>query len=236
MKSICVFGDSISKGVIIDAVSQRYATTKSSFVSLLSGCEPWLKITNYSMFGCTVTKGQSLISRHNDSVEGCDAVLLEYGGNDSDFDWASIAETPDETHLPKTPLQDFATRYREIIKHLTQMGKRIIVLSLPPIDEKKYFAWVSKGLNGDNIKKWLGGDIHYIYEYHSGYNKVVTELAGEYSLPMIDLRSEFLRQPNYTDLLCSDGIHPNEKGHELIAQIIEDRLPELYLDLSARTA
>jgi lysophospholipase L1-like esterase len=236
MKSICVFGDSISKGVILDAVSERYSTTKKSFVNLLSGCEPWMNITNYSMFGCTVTKGKNLIDRHNDAVEHSDAILLEYGGNDCDFDWASIAETPAASHLPKTPPEVFAEQYREIVLHLIGMGKRIIMLNLPPIDEKKYFSWFANGLNGDNIVKWLGGDIHYIYEYHSGYNKKLSEIAAEFNLPLIDIRSEFLRQADYSSLLCLDGIHPNEKGHELIAQTIESCLPAIYISLAAMPA
>lgn len=232
MKNICVFGDSISKGVIIDAMSDHYSTTKQSFVNLISGFEPWMHISNYAMFGCTINKGRTLIKRHFAEVENCDAVILEYGGNDCDFDWASIAASPDEQHLPKTPLEDFYNNYKEIIDGLEAIGKKIILLNLPPIDSNKYFDWFGNGLDKDNIKKWLGGDVHYIYEYHAGYNDKVCEIASEYKLPIIDIRSEFLRQPNYTDLLCRDGIHPNEQGHALIAQIIKDGIPQLYYNFT----
>lgn len=233
MKNICVFGDSISKGVIVDTPNNHYSMTKKSFVNLLSGCEPWLRITNYAMFGCTVLKGRSLIKRHIADVENCDAVLLEYGGNDCDFDWAGIAAAPDEEHLPKTPLDDFSNSYKEIINGLIAMDKKILILNLPPIDEKKYFNWFGDGLDKDSIVKWLGGDIHYIYEYHAGYNDIVCKIASEYGIPMIDIRSEFLRQPNYSALLCRDGIHPNESGHALIAQVIKDSIPQLYYELNA---
>ena len=35
---------------------------------------------------------------------------------------------------------------------------------------------------------------------------------------MIDIRSAFLVRKDYTDYLCEDGIHPNEKGHRLIRE------------------
>lgn len=206
--------------------------TKDSFVNLLAGCEPWLNVKNYSMFGCTISKGVSLISRHMKDVDSSDVVLLEYGGNDSDFDWAAVATAPDEEHLPKTPLNDFVDSYRRIIQNLREQGKKMIMLNLPPIDEKKYFTWIGNGLDRDNIKKWLGGDIHYIYEFHDGYNTKVGEIASEFGIPLIDIRSEFLRQGNYSDYLCFDGIHPNEKGHALIAQTILDYIPALFYFLT----
>jgi acyl-CoA thioesterase-1 len=236
IKKICVFGDSISKGVTIDTISRHYTMSKNSFVNLLSDCEPWLNVKNYSMFGCTISKGLSLISRHMKDVDSSDAILLEYGGNDSDFDWAAVASAPDKKHLPKTPLDDFAESYRTIIEHLRGQGKKIIMLNLPPIDEKKYFTWLGDGLNRENIIKWLGGDIHYIYEFHDGYNAKVCEISSEYGIPLIDIRSEFLRQGDYSNLLCFDGIHPNEKGHALIAQTILDYIPSLYYCLTLEDA
>lgn len=228
MKKICVFGDSISKGVIIDKINDHYYITKKSYINILSCYMPLIQIKNFAMFGCTISKGRSLINRHIEDIKSCDAVLLEYGGNDCDFDWSAIAETPSENHLPKTPLDAFTANYHCIIKYLSSFCKKIILLNLPPIDEKKYFNWFADSLKKDNIISWLNGDIHHIYEYHSSYSDKVREIASEYNLPMIDIRTEFLRQPNYSDYLCPDGIHPNVKGHALIAQIIKEHLPQLY--------
>ncbi len=232
MKKICLFGDSISKGVIIDRTKNRYAMTTNSFANILSNYASWLSISNYSMFGCTISKGSSIISRHIKDVENCDIAVLEYGGNDSDHNWAEIAENPDGEHLPKTPLDEFAARYRDIISRIKQLGKNVIVLTLPPIDEHKYFRWFSQGLNSENILKWLGGNERYIYDFHESYNRIACEIAEENDIPILDIRSAFLAAPCYSDLLCDDGIHPNEKGHDMIARIIETQLPGLVLKLS----
>lgn len=227
MRKICLFGDSISKGVIIDKVMQRYATTKNSFANLISSGASWMNISNYSMLGCTISKGRSLITRHIRDVEGCDIAVLEYGGNDSDHNWAEIAAAPDTDHSPKTPLAEFESSYRSIIDNLKGMGKKIVMINLPPIDEHKYFNWFSQGLDGESILKWLGGSERRIYEFHEGYNEAVCRVARDENIPLLDIRSPFLAKGNYSSYLCDDGIHPNEAGHRLIAGAIEGALPDL---------
>lgn len=229
VRKICLFGDSISKGVIIDKALQRYATTKNSFANLISTDASWMNITNYSMLGCTISKGRSLIARHIADVKSCDIAVLEYGGNDSDHNWAEIAASPDTEHSPKTPINEFENSYREIIGNLKDMDKKIVMINLPPIDEHKYFNWFSRGLNGANILKWLGGSERRIFEFHEGYNEAVCRVAREEDIPLIDVRSAFLKKGNYSSYLCDDGIHPNEEGHKLIAGVIESELPELAM-------
>jgi len=47
-------------------------------------------------------------------------------------------------------------------------------------------------------------------------------LGARKQVPVIDITSPFLRRKDYRDYLCSDGIHPNEEGHLLIADAICD--------------
>jgi len=232
MRKICLFGDSISKGVIIDKALNRYATTKKSFANLVSTDADWMDIVNYSMLGCTISKGRSLITRHMSEVERCDITVLEYGGNDSDFNWAEVAASPDTEHAPKTPIEEFERSYREIIAKLKAMGKKIVMINLPPIDEHKYFNWFSRGLDGGSILKWLGGSERKIYEFHEGYNETVCRVAEDEDIPLIDIRSPFLALDSYSPYLCDDGIHPNEEGHRLIARTIERALPGLAMSVA----
>lgn len=227
MQKVCLFGDSISKGVVIDELRDRYAMTKKSFANIVAGAEAWMELKNYSMLGCTIDKGQSLITRHHKAVEDCDIMVLEYGGNDCDFHWDEISAAPDKEHLPKTPPDSFLERYRKIILSLRQMGKKVVLINLPPIVQTKYFDWISRGLNADNILKWLGGTPDTIYNFHAGYNERICTLAQQYDIPLIDIRSAFLAEGDYSGYICRDGIHPNENGHRLIAGAIESELPAL---------
>ena len=234
MSKICLFGDSISKGVVIDDLRNRYTMTKNCFANILTAANSALDVTNYSMLGCTIMKGKSMIERHIKDVQDCEVMVLEYGGNDSDHLWEEIASDPLGEHLPKTPINEFDQTYRNIIDELNTMGKKIVMLNLPPIDEHKYFNWFSKGLDREKILQWLGGTDEYIYRFHEIYNVKVCNIASEYSIPLIDIRSAFLERRDYSNYLCNDGIHPNEKGHELIAQVISNSLPNLEQQISRK--
>ena len=220
MKDICIFGDSLSKGVILDEVKKRYVFTKNSFVDLFRSFTH-IQIVNYSKFGCTVSKGQEILDKHLSSLS--EYTVLEFGGNDCDFDWAEISAAPEKVHEPKTPLSLFEKIYVQMIEAVRAHGSKPVILSMPPIDAERYFAKISAGLNAENILLWLG-DVQKIYRYHEMYNIRLTQLAARCQVPLIDIRSSFLMEKNYKELLCSDGIHPTEKGHALIFREIADFL------------
>ena len=124
-------------------------------------------------------------------------------------------------------MAEFAEIYAGIVEELRAQGKKIVLLNLPPLDSKKYFAWVSRGLDAAAILKWLGGSDSYIYRYHEAYSLSVGDIAVRQQVPLIDIRSAFLRRRDYSELLCEDGVHPNDRGHELIAAVIRNELPGL---------
>ena len=43
-------------------------------------------------------------------------------------------------------------------------------------------------------------------------------------IPIIDIPSKILEINNYSNLLCDDRIHPNEKGHKIIAEAIKEHI------------
>ncbi|MNI72971.1 hypothetical protein D3C73_1289420 [compost metagenome] len=51
---------------------------------------------------------------------------------------------------------------------------------------------------------------------------------------MIDVRSAFLQQPDFTKFICLDGIHPNKEGHRIIydkvLEFIRSSEPGLLFD------
>lgn len=215
--NIGVFGDSIGKGIVLQSRSSRYEVMRIDLNKLLGQYN--INIHNFSMMGCTVLKGLSIIKRHISKLSGYRNIFLEFGGNDCDFAWNVVAENPDDEHTPKTPLAEFIKLYTQGIEEIRNNGGRPIMLSLPPLDPSKYFNWISRKLNRGNILKWLGS-VDTIYRWHEMYNLHSVMLAAKLSVPLIDIRSAFLMNHNYKDLLCEDGIHPNKAGYELIYKTI----------------
>jgi lysophospholipase L1-like esterase len=70
-----------------------------------------------------------------------------------------------------------------------------------------------------NILEWLGS-VTKIYWWQERYNSVIVRIAEETKTLWIDVRSAFLRFPDFSELLCADGIHPNRDGHVVIAEEI----------------
>ena len=100
---IAALGDSLTKGVVLNE-ENRYSILKQGFINII-GEKLDLCIRNYAKFGCTIGFGHTVIDRHPDDISAADYTLLEFGGNDCDFDWRNIAEEPDLDHNPKTILE-----------------------------------------------------------------------------------------------------------------------------------
>ena len=102
--------------------------------------------------------------------------------------------------------------------------KEPVLLSLQPIDSTKYFDYISKKLNTDNILKWREVNKQFLTNWHERYNIEVFKLAINKDIPIIDITSKFLGIKNYSNLLCDDRIHPNEKGYKIIADAIKEHI------------
>ena len=220
MKNICIFGDSVAKGVVFDETLNRYVFLKDCFANLFSEKEK-VPVKNYAKFGCTVAKGAEMVRRHEQELSGYDFTVLEFGGNDCDMNWAEIAADPKKDHQPNMPAKEFEENYDLMVSQIKQNGGRPIILSLPPLDARRFFDWVSKGLDRINILNFLGGDVEYIYRWHEMYNGALYRIASKHDVPVIDIREAFLKDKNYGRLLCADGMHPNAAGHDLILSTIK---------------
>ena len=147
--------------------------------------------------------------------------VLEFGGNDCDFDWAAISETPQGRHRCHTPPETFVSEYREAVRLLRDGGRTPLMMSLPPILSERYLDFICRtGLSRQNILDWLG-DPEAISRWQETYSNLIEQIAREELVRMIDLRRAFLEseQP-LEDLICADGIHPSVKGQELIYRTV----------------
>lgn len=212
---IVISGDSILKGVVLNDATRSY-TISGRLATEPFSARYGLEIENKSRFGSTIGKGLTQLERTLAKNGECRAVILEYGGNDCDFDWAAIAADPDGEHLPKTPLPDFCAQLRAAVGALRARGIDAVLTNLPPISAERYLNWICRaGLDRDAIVRWLG-DVSAIYRYQERYSRAIEAVAAELGAPCVDLRGEFLRHRQLEPYLCMDGIHPNEAGQAFI--------------------
>ena len=215
-----VWGDSLLKGIVFDEVRSRYTLLKNNCTSVLSKLLN-AEIINRAKMGCTVTKGKEILIRDLEKGISCDSAMLEFGGNDSDFYWNEISSAPGKEHHPKTQLPDFRKELGSMITILKSNDISPVIMNLPPIDSERYFDFISRGLNAQNILSWLGAK-HVIHDFHRQYSLTLDSIAAELDCLLIDVRSAFLSQKDYRSFLCADGIHPNESGHRLIQDVFRN--------------
>ena len=218
--NICVFGDSIAKGVVYDENKGRYVFSPDSFTNIISR-ETGITFKNYARFGCTTEKAKSVIGKHLDELDQYDYVLLEFGGNDCDLDWEAASRCPDDPQEGQVSREAFARNYKDIIRQIKEHGGKPVITTLPPLDPGKFFSWVTKDLDRFNVMRFLKNDRMNIYRWQEEYSELIYEIADSTSVPVLDIRRAFL-EASGEDLMCVDGMHPNENGQRLIAGFLED--------------
>ena len=217
MKAI-IYGDSILKGILLE--DGKYVVSHEMEDSISRSCG--LTILNRSRFGCTIRKAMDRIRRDSTCrAEEKEYAVLEYGGNDCDYDWADVAARPDEDHLCRTPPADFEADYREAVRLIRAGGRIPVAVTLPPILSERYLRYICRdGLSRSRILRWLG-DVDAISRWQESYSEMIRRLAGEERIFLLDLRSAFLRSGRRPeDLMCEDGIHPSRLGQALIAETV----------------
>jgi hypothetical protein len=162
IKKIEVWGDSLLEGIVYDPQRKKYTRLEESN-AVFSLEEMGLTIKNNAHFGMTAPKARKLMEKALEKGVDCQYAVIEFGGNDCDFNWREVAANPGGEHFPNTTLEEFkncspiwSTSHEESITP--------VLVNLPPIDPRRYFTWYLKGLNARNIITWLG-DVQHIYRF-----------------------------------------------------------------------
>ena len=220
MKKIKIYGDSILKGVMFNEELNRYKLFGYRFENLL---ENGIEVENNCKMGATIEQGLEIMQ---DTLGDCDEdtlVLLEYGGNDCNYNWAEVSENPSGDFNPNTPADKFQQIYKKMIEFARSKGARVVVCNLVPIDSERFMEWVSRGLSYKNIMDWMG-EVNRIARWQEYYSHLAERIAAAMKCPVLDLRSDFLVTRNLKNMIGVDGIHPSAEGHSLIKSVLESKL------------
>ena len=216
-----IYGDSVLKGVIYSEELKKYRLFGYKYDSL---AENGIEVENNCKMGATIGKGSEIIKATLDDCEKDTCVVMEYGGNDCNFDWAAVAADPDSAHLPATPRDEFCEKYIKAVEYAQKRGAEVAVCTLVPIESKRFINWVSRGLSYENILKFMHGDVNVIGRWQEGYSKLAERVAKATGCRLLDLRTPFSRPGEIESLICVDGIHPNARGHEMLSSVFQSRV------------
>jgi lysophospholipase L1-like esterase len=209
------------KGVVFDEIAGKYKFIKESAANLF-GLANQVTINNHSKFGCTTARALQSLPAVLGRDTASEIILLELGGNDCDYDWEAVCRNPHDAHQPNVLFSDFKKNLSAIIEQIIKVGKRPVVMTLPPIDAEKYFNWIVGNCRekADRLLSFIG-DKSTIYRHQEMYATALERIALKYNLHTVNLRETLLGIRKYSEYLCLDGIHLNAMGQQLIKQVCD---------------
>ena len=214
LMKVQIYGDSLMKGVLVDE-NFKYKPVAGKLLQELTAITG-VVTGNRAHFGYTVDKGQAILKKDLQKGLDCEIAVIEFGGNDCDFNWSEVAQAPESVHHPHTPIGQFLDAVAQMAKSLKDAGVKPVLMSLPPLDAQRYLNFIGRlGNNTTNILHWLG-DVNRIYRYQEMYSNQISRLAAKLNLPLIDVRSRFLDRRDCGQLIARDGIHLTEAGYRLL--------------------
>ncbi len=107
--------------------------------------------------------------------------------------------------------EEFRSNYSKLIMLAKEHGVGVLILGLPPVDEV-----ASRVVSED--KSWFEPRTLEL-------NSIIKELAEKESVPFVDIMKLF--EENGGNALLDDGLHPNTKGHELMYELVKQKLQEI---------
>ena len=146
------------------------------------------------------------------------------------FDWNAIAANPGAHHEPQIDLVAYKALYINKIAQARACGQEPVLVSLPIMDENRYFAFITRGMSMQerkNILYWLGGKTERLRNIHALYNLSLFRLAATQCVHIIDITSPMLANAHFCDLLDQDGVTLSDEGEALVqAELLNSRVHE----------
>lgn len=221
---ITVFGDSVSKGLYFK--DEKIKKIDKNVVERME--EHFnIKIDNRSSFGQSLKRlcEKNMIDNYLSQINPAEnnMVVLAIGGNDADYNWKLVEGDSRTEKGANTDLDEFERLLTQVIMKLKAKNVLVIVCSLFPINASRYYNEVlSKRYDGTKIMEFLRNDITNLSRNQEAFNAQMMLTAISNDCKFIDFRTDVLQKTDYLNYLCEDGIHPNERGHELMFDIIAD--------------
>lgn len=147
------------------------------------------------------------------------------------FDWKAIAANPSGRHESRIDLVAYKAQYINRIAQARACGQEPVLVSLPIIDENRFFAHITRGMSlqeRKNILYWLGGKTERLRNIHALYNLALFRLAALHCVHIIDVTSPMLACTDYDELLEADGVTLSDAGKSIVdAELFKVQAHEL---------
>lgn len=140
-----------------------------------------------------------------------DIATIMFGGNDAGY---YRPETDGFADTPRVALADFRATLAEIVTRITSANVTAVLMTSPPMTDRYW---------GADLEPYRRHGLNYLV---AAYAQAVRDLAAARDIPLVDVYAAFSDVPGALDFF-PDGLHPDPRGHRLIADRLLDRLVPL---------
>lgn len=204
---LVVFGDSILKGVITIPESKNLFDVTPNDSLTLAQKELDFELDNRSIYGNITSKGLVKLQKFFEKGGSADFCVIEFGSNDCDYDWGTL--------IQKVPLGQYLENLAQMIKLCRDNKVTPLMMGLIPYVCDDWFKTIIKGQDEAAILNFLGGTAETLGKNQLIYKNAQAEFVQKNNVQFLDPWTIF---EGHKELMCYDGIHPNEKGYELLSK------------------
>lgn len=204
---LVVFGDSILKGVITIPNSGKLFDTTENDSLTLAQKELGFELDNRSIYGNITSKGLLKLQKFFDKGESADFCVIEFGSNDCDYDWGTLVQ--------KVPLEDYLANLTAMVKLCREHKVTPLMMGLIPYVCDDWFKTIIKGHDEAAILNFLGGSAETLGKNQLIYKNAQADFVQKNTVQFLDPWTIF---QGHKELMCYDGIHPNEEGYQQLSK------------------
>lgn len=204
---VLIFGDSITQG---------YWDTEGGWADKLRRRYDKLQVRDFNKdqptifnLGISADTSREILARAEAEVEArtwhdiLPIVIVQIGINDSYGDGKAVA----------VPLDEYKGNLIAIIEKLKPISAKVIFVGLSVCNE-------------DQTTPVAWGEYYYTNQNIKAYEDQMRSVAREQGVAFIPVFERFLEATKSEELLA-DGLHPNNKGHQVIFDIVKPELVNL---------
>ncbi len=200
---VLIFGDSITYGKV-DTEGGWVGRLRKDFDREAANSNS-LDFPNVYNQGVSGDTAEDILKRLDTEVkarlEKENIFIIAVGTNDSSLN----------NGTPLYSVEQFRINFEKIIQKMQDYSNKILVVGLLPVDEKLTTPIPWRPLR------------HYTNKQIRKFDEVIKELAYKEKLPYVSLFETFSKKLE----LFPDGLHPNDSGHQLIAELVKPELDKL---------
>lgn len=202
---LVVFGDSILKGVITIPGSGKLFDIAEIDSLTLAQQKLGFELDNRSLYGNITSKGLLKLQNFFEKGGETDFCIIEFGSNDCDYDWG--------TFVQKVPMTEYLDNLSQMVNLCRANKVTPLMMGLIPYVCNNWFKTIIKGHDEAAILKFLGGTSETLGKNQLAYKNAQADFVNKNNVQFLDPWPIF---EGHKELMCYDGIHPNENGYKLL--------------------